>query len=419
MGIGSVVQSATLAINERVEERRAAGETVLHLGFGEAGLPVLPEIADVLAGAVGRNRYAPVTGTPPARAAAAGYFVRRGLPTDPDQVVLAPGSKALLYALLASLPGDIVLPQPSWVSYAAQAALAHKGVIWAPVPEEAGGVPDPDQLRDILRRARDDGHQPGILVLTLPDNPTGTVAPLDVVDQVCLVAEEQDLAIVSDEIYRDLAYDPDDFVSPASLVPERCFVTTGLSKSLALGGWRIGVARFPTGVLGWKTRERVAGVASEVWSALADPMQAVVAHVMDEPETVTAHVAASRALHRKVSTAVHEVFVDAGAWCRPPSGGFYLYPDLEPLRPALADRGVTTGAQLADHLLDAHGVGVLPGEAFGDEPEALRFRAATSLLYGTTPDERLQALHADDPTTLPWIASSLTHLRTALSSLTA
>ena len=417
MGIATVVTSATLAINERVEARRASGETVLHLGFGEAGLPVLPELAEVLARNVGRNRYAPVTGTAPARAATAGYFTRRGLPTDADQIVLAPGSKALLYALVAGLPGDVVLPQPSWVSYAAQAALAHKEVIWVPVPAECGGVPDPDRLGEMLRRARAEGRRPGILVLTLPDNPTGTVAGAELLAKVCRVAEEHDLAIVSDEIYRDLSYDPGSFVSPASLAPERTFVTTGLSKSLALGGWRIGAARFPNGVLGWQTLQHVSGIASEVWSALADPMQEVVSYVMDEPEPVVARVAASRNLHRTISRAAHQVYVDAGVQCRAPSGGFYLYPDFEPFRGTLAARGITTGSQLADHLLDDHGVGVLSGDAFGDEHQALRFRAATSLLYGDTADQRLVALSSDDPTTLPWIASSLTHLRTALSSV--
>jgi aspartate aminotransferase len=414
-----VVQSATLAINERIEARRATGETVLRLGFGEAGLPVLPQVADVLASAAPRNHYAPVTGSPPARAAAAGYFVRRGLPTDPDQIVFAPGSKPLLYSLLASLPGDIVLPQPSWVSYAAQAALAHKHVIWVPVPGEAGGVPDPDLLSDRLRAAREAGRSPGVLVLTLPDNPTGTLASTALVEKVCRIAEEHDLAVVSDEIYRDLAYDQAGFTSPASLIPERCFVTTGLSKSLALGGWRIGFARFPNGLLGWKALQDVAGVASEVWSALADPMQAVAAYVLDEPEAVTNHVVRSRSLHQKVSSAVHRCFVEAGALCRPPTGGFYLYPDFEPLRPVLGAKGIATGPALADHLLDRYGVGVLAGQEFGDEASALRFRAATSLLYGSTDEQRLWALDSHDPTTLPWIASSLDHLRIALAGLTS
>src|SRR5690606_19511295 len=116
----AVAPSATLAINERVQARRAAGQQVLHLGFGEAGLPVLPSVARVLAEAAPLTGYPPVAGTRSARAAAAGWFARRGVATDPDQIVLAPGSKALLSAILTALPGDVVLPVPSWVSYAAQ-----------------------------------------------------------------------------------------------------------------------------------------------------------------------------------------------------------------------------------------------------------------------------------------------------------
>ena len=79
-------------------------------------------------------------------------------------------------------------------------------------------------------------------------------------------------------------------------------------------------------------------MASEVWSSLAAPMQHAAAYVLDEPDEVREHVARSRRLHRLVATAAHEQVIAAGALCRPPSGAFYLYPDLEPLRPALARR---------------------------------------------------------------------------------
>jgi aspartate aminotransferase len=415
-----VAVSATLAINERLQARHTAGAGHraggdLPLGFGEAGLPVLPEVADLLARASRSNSYAPVAGSPAARRAAAGWFSRRHLPTEPDQVVLGPGSKALLYALIAALPGQVVLPAPSWVSYAAQAALAGKRVLRVPVPDDVGGVPDPDLLDDALRRARDAGFAPGILVLTLPDNPTGTVAGAAVVERVCAIAAAHGLAVVADEIYRDLSYDPGAFTSPASVLPERCFVTTGLSKSLALGGWRIGCVRFPVGELGERLRERVLGLASEVWSCLAQPMLDVAAAVMDEPPEVVAHVAASRRLHQRVSLAVHDELVAAGARCRRPAAAFYLYPDLGGQREVLAARGVTTGAELAEHLLEAHGIGVLPGEAFGDDPAALRFRVATGLLYGATDGQRWTALHAPDPLALPWIADALAHLRQGLA----
>src|SRR5690606_23714258 len=409
-----VAHSATLAINEKLAARRAAGERVVHLGFGEAGLPVPDAIAGRLRDAVGRNGYGPVAGSAEVRQAVAGYFIRRGVATDPEQIITAPGSKALLYALITALPGDVILPRPSWVSYAAQAALGAKRVHWVDTPEEAGGVPDPDALVATLPQARNAGQRPGVLVLTLPDNPTGTVASPERVKQVCAIAEEHGLAVVSDEIYRDLADQPGH--SPAEFLPHQCFVAGGLSKSLALGGWRIGFARFPDGELGARTHDAVIGIASEVWSSLAAPMQEVAAYALDEPTEVREHVAASRALHSAVAQAVHREFVAAGADCRPPTAAFYLYPDLSPL-PGLAKYDLRSADAVADFLLDKHGVGVLSGAAFGDHPQAPRFRVATSLLYGESDDQRWQALNSDDPVGLPWISAALTQLRTALADL--
>jgi aspartate aminotransferase len=404
-----VPPSATLAANERVQAKLAAGEDVLHLAFGEAGLPVLPAVAERLAEGAGRNGYGPVAGSAAAREAAAGYFARRGLPTDPAQIVFAPGSKPLLFALLQALPGDVVLPAPSWVSYAAQAAIAGNRVIGVPIGAEAGGVPDPAALPGALHAARGNGLQPGVLVLTLPDNPTGTVAPPELVREVAEIAEAEDLLVVCDEIYRDLAYEPERFRSPAELLPARTFLTTGLSKSMALGGWRIGLVRLPDGPLGQDAGAALGGLASEVWSALAAPMQHAAEYVLSEPPEIVEHVAASRRLHRAVSEAAYAVVTGAGARCRPPGAAFYLYPELE--RP-----GFATGAALAEYLLEERHVAVLPGEAFGDDPAALRFRMATSLLYGDTVEQRREALASDDPTALPWIAHALERMRVGLGA---
>lgn len=406
--------SATLALNEQLQSRRAEGKDVLHLGFGEAGLPVLPEAGEVLAAATNRNSYAPVAGSANARAAAAGYFTRRGIPTEPGQIVLAPGSKALLFGLLAAVPGDVVLPQPSWVSYAAQAAIAGKHVIGVPIPAEAGGVPDPTLLEAALKEAVAEGREPGIMVLTLPDNPTGTMASAELVERCCAIAGRFGITVVSDEIYSDLRQ-PGDFRSPAELLPGSAVVTSGLSKNMALGGYRIGFARLPDPAPEWC--DDLTGVASEVWSSLAGPMQEVAAWALQEPPEVAAHIGAARALHHAVTGAVHEVFVAAGADCRTPQGPFYLYPDLEAFRPVLARRGVHTGRQLARHLLDRYGVGVLAGAEFGDEDAGLRFRAATSLLYGDDEEQRWESLRSTDPLALPWIRSSLEHLRHCLEDL--
>ncbi len=397
-------QSPTLAANERVQAKLAAGEDILHLAFGEAGLPVLPAVAERLAAGAGRNGYGPVAGSADAREAAAAYFTRRGLPTEPGQIIFAPGSKPLLFALLQALPGDVVLPVPCWVSYAAHAAMAGKRVIGTPIGEDAGGVPDPDALRATLA----DAPGAGILVLTLPDNPTGTVASAALVREVCAVAEEAGLTLVCDEIYRDLAYDPDAFVSPAEILPERTFVTAGLSKHMALGGWRVGLVRLADGDVGERVGAAVRGLAGTIWSALAAPMQHVAAYVLSEPPEIAEHVAASRRLHRAVTTAAYDVVIDAGARCRAPSGAFYLYPDF-------AGAPFGSGAELADHLLEDRGIAVLAGEAFGDDPAALRFRLATSLLYGDSDEQKLEALGSDDPVSLPWIAGALERMRAGLA----
>jgi aspartate aminotransferase len=409
-----VRQSATLAINERMAALRAEGRPVVHLGFGEAGLPVLPELRDVLADSVRHSGYGPVTGILPARAAVAGYFARRALPTEPDRVLLAPGSKALLYALLSVLPGDVVLPVPSWVSYAAQAALVGRRVVGVPIPAGTGGVPDPALLPAALASARADGARPGTLILTLPDNPTGTVAPPEIVERICRIADREGLVIVSDEIYRDLAQRPADVHSPAEWLPERTVVTTGLSKNLALGGYRIGAVRLPDGPLGERLLPDLVGVASEVWSCLAGPMQHVAAAAFAEPPAVVERIAASRGLHGAVTRRVHEILVAAGASCRPPEGGFYLYPDLGDL---LAGTGIDDGRELAELLLDRFGVGVLAGAEFGDDGRALRFRIATSLLYGADDEQRLASLDSSEPVALPWIDESLRHLERTFHEL--
>ncbi len=410
-----IAHSATLEINERVAEHRRAGRAVLHLGFGEAGLPVLPELVDKLRAAAPDSSYAPVAGAEVARVAAAGYWERRGLPTEADQLLLAPGSKPLLYAALAALDGDVVLPEPSWVTYAAQAALTGKQVIGVTVPPGYGGVPDPDRLEEAVRTARSHGADPRVLLLTLPDNPTGTLAPDDAVRRVCELADRLGLVVVSDEIYRDLTHDGSRFASPATYLPERTIVTCGLSKSLALGGWRIGFVRVPATTEGRHWRSAMLGVASEVWSSIATPMETAAVYALDEPEPVRRRVEASRRLHGAVASAVYDAFAEAGAVVRPPSAGFYLYPDLEIVRGV---RGLKSGADLARFLLDEHGVAVLPGEVFGDQPEALRFRVATSLLYGDE-QQRWTALESTDPCALPWIASSLDRLRTVLATVTS
>ncbi|WP_229117409.1 pyridoxal phosphate-dependent aminotransferase [Enemella dayhoffiae] len=267
--------SPTLAINEEIDRRRRAGLPVVPLGFGEANVPVLPELQQKLAEAAAEGGYGPVAGTVELREAAAGYLGRRGCRATADTVVAGPGSKPLLFALLRTLDLPVVLPRPSWVSYAAQARITGLAVIWVDPRPGQGGVPDPTRIAELAREhARTDGRPPFSVLLTLVDNPTGAVADPDTIAELSRVAEEHDLPLISDEIYRDLVHDPDRrVVGPAELVSGRTFVTCGLSKNLAVGGWRIGVLAVPDNEFGWHTRAAVLNLASEIWSVPPMPVQ--------------------------------------------------------------------------------------------------------------------------------------------------
>jgi aspartate aminotransferase len=417
--VRTVPVSATLAANEVMAARRARGQPVLPLAFGEAGLPVHPALRDALASATAANGYGPVAGHLALRSAAAGYWARRGLPTNPEQVVCGPGSKPLLFALLLAIGGDVALPRPSWVSYAAQAAIIGARPHFVPAPSGGGGIPDPDALADTAGTAAAAGRPIRAVIVTLPDNPTGRLAHPATIRALCQVAVTRRLLIISDEIYRDLVHDPaEPVLSPAQVAPEHTVITTGLSKNLALGGWRIGAARMPDGPLGRRLRKAVLGAGSEIWSAPAAPVQHAAALAFTEPPPICQRIAASRVLHARVAAAIARMCADAGLITPPPQAGFYVYPDFEPWRDHLRSRHqVTTSADLARLLLQRYGAATLPGSAFGEPPAALRLRLATALLYGDTAEQQEAVLAAPDPTTLPWIATTLTRLGQILTDL--
>ena len=407
----AVRMAANLGLDEQINARLAKGEPILHLGFGESRLPLYPGLTERLTAGTQYTEYGPVAGRMAPREAVAGYFSRRGLPTTGEDIVLAPGSKPLLLAILAAIPGDVILPRPAWVTYEPQARLLGREVIGVPIPAHVGGVPDPALLTAAVTAARAAGANPRILIITSPDNPTGTTADPATIGRLTQIAEVEDLIIVSDEIYRDVVFDAGvEYLSPAALAPERTIVVTGLSKSLSLGGWRIGAARFPSDRFGRTLRDRAAATASQIWSNAPGPMQAVAEYAFGEPAELVEHRNASTALHGAVARAVHTAFLAAGATARRPTGAFYVYPDFAPLARPLRRIGVTDSASLETFLLDEFGIAVLGGHHCGDDPRALRARAATSLLYGSTDEERRQALRAQDPASLPHIAAALARI---------
>ena len=381
-----MASSPTLAINEAVAARRAAGRRTIHLGFGEASFPLHPLLNEAMARAAKHTGYAPVGGIPALRRAIAAYLERtRSLAFTPDNIIVAPGSKPLLYTLLQALEGDLLLPVPSWVSYAPHARLAGRRVI--PVETEASDHHrlTPETLSDTLARARFEGANPRILIVNTPSNPTGSMFSGEDTRAIAHWSREHGITLISDEIYAELAHGWRAHISPAQFYAEGCIVTGGLSKAFSAGGWRLGYAAVPGGAAGKQLMASLRALASEIWSSATTPVQeaAVVAYTPNAE--LTAYVKASARIHGYATSSLYETLIEAGALCPRPAGGFYLYADFAPWRDALLERGVSTSEQLAHYLLDQWDIAALPGTAFGEQPQALRLRLATSMLY--TPEE--------------------------------
>lgn len=411
--------SPTLGINQEIERRQAAGEPVVPLGFGEANIPVHPALIARLHANATEAGYGPVEGLYELRRAAADYWNRRSVPTEPEQVIAAPGSKPLLFGIFEALGGPVLLPKPSWVSYVAQNGILRQESHLVPISPGSGGAPDPAQLREAAKSLHDAGNPATSVLVTLPDNPTGTIAAPGVIREICDIAEEFDLTIISDEIYLDLVHDEDqEIVTPSMLSPERTVTTTGLSKNLALGGWRLGVARFGTRLQHQGVVGRVATVASEVWSAAPQPVQHAAVWAFSEPSELQERIRESRILHRRMAVTVAEVFRNGGAHVEVPEGAFYIYPDFTELSPALNSRGINTSTELAHELLASEGIATLPGTAFGDDLERLTLRVAITKLYGNEDEQRTACLTSPAPETLPWVAEKLQAIKSGLANLT-
>ncbi|WP_171166949.1 aminotransferase class I/II-fold pyridoxal phosphate-dependent enzyme [Streptomyces sp. I05A-00742] len=385
----------------------------------ERGLPVLPDLADRLARSAGRTEPEPVGGGPGLRAAAAGHAAHRGPAADPDDVLAAPGAQPLLLALLASAGGEVLLTRPCAAWYAPLARLAGRLAYHVPVPAECGGVPDPVALLETVDRIRAEGGRPRFLVLSVADDTTGTVAPPELVHEVCEAAADQDLTIISDETWRDVRHEPHAtvYVGPAELDPDRVVVLTELSGVLTPAAWPAAFALFPRAGTGPVLRARTLSVLDALRAELPPPVAAAARWALTGPPAVRARTAAAARLYGCLTAAVHERITAAGVLARPSQTGPHLYADLGELRAALARRGVTDSVELEACLGAALGHPVPGGHRFGDEPDALRVRLSTLPLLGTTDELRQRALDSPDPPALPEVAEALATLGSAFRAL--
>lgn len=325
--------------------------------------------------------------------AACAYWRRRGLATEPEQVLFAPGGAVALLSVLGALgPGGVLLPRPSSQWHGAQARMLGRDTWYVPTPAECGGVPDPFALQEAVRRQRRRGGDPRALVLSVADEVTGTAVPPELLHEVCEVASVEGLLVISDETWRDTGHSAHDtvIVSPAEILERQgggpptgeAVLVVDLSTRFRpqdSGTAGAAVVRFPPSAYGRELREATARALRALGAVLPERRWQDTTVVLTEPEPLQAE---RRAWVRQQSTyalAVCEVLYGVGAHARPPRLGCGLYADLEPLRRGLLASGVTDSLTLEAHLTLAVGPWVRGGHRLGDDPAALRVWLGTGM----------------------------------------
>lgn len=387
--------SPTLVMNERVNAMWAAGKDVLHLGFGESRFPVHPALSRVLQESAFQRSYLPSLGLPALREAIAKYYSEKlGKIFDTDQIIVGVGSKSLLYAMIQSIDGDVLLPKPSWVSYSSIAKLTGRSVHRFLLDAEKEYSLNVDLLDSAYTEAVNIGLSPRILILNSPSNPVGNVASVDELEMTANWAREKGLYVLSDEIYSLVVHDGYEHHSVAEYYPEKTIIFGGLSKHLSLGGWRLGMAILPKGEVGTSLSKSFQAIAGCVWSCVPAPIQYTAVFAYSGNEEIETYIKTCTAIHQIRTHYIYHSLIDIGLDIPKPSGGFYLYPSFRKWEDPLNEMGIFSCSDLSTYLLDTYGIATLPGSAFGDDPENFALRLSTSFLDMETDDQADQILKA-------------------------
>jgi len=371
LNIRGLPVSATLNINEISNGLLAQGKQVYKLGLGQSPFPVPQLVVDELKANAHQKDYLPVRGLPALQQAVTGYLERtQGLNYDPRHVLVGPGSKELMFILQLVYYGDLVIPTPSWVSYAPQAHIIGRPVRWVPTRAENKWLLTPDELEKLCS---EDPSKPRIVILNSPNNPTGYSYTDSELQALAQVARKYKILLLSDEIYGELQFDGG-HRSIARHYPEGTIISSGLSKWCGAGGWRLGTFAVPR-ELDWLVTG-MATVASETFTATSAPIQYAAVRAFHGGVSIERYLWQSRRVLKALGDMVHESLTRVGLSMPPLDGGFYAFPDFSPLREQLAARGIFTSRELCTRLLEETGVATLPGDCFGRPATELTLRLA-------------------------------------------
>jgi len=374
--VEQIAESATLAVDSKAKAMKADGKDVIGFGAGEPDFQTPAHIVEAAVAAckdARYHRYSPAGGLPELKEALSVKTLRdSGLELQPSQFLVTNGGKQAVFNTMMTLvdPGDeILLPAPYWTTYP-ESIRMFGGI---PVEVFAGADQGFQVTVEQLDAAKTDKTK--ALVFVSPSNPTGAVYPKEEIEAIGRWAVENDIWVITDEIYEHLIYGDREHHSMPVLVPEladRCVVLNGVAKTYAMTGWRVGWMAGPPDVI-----KAASNMQSHATSNVCNVAQvAAIAALEGGLDDVAVMLAAFD--ERRVT--MHQMFNSIeGVKCEEPQGAFYAFPSLEGLLGReLAGSVSRTTLDLANVILEEAKVAFVPGEAFG-APSYARFSFALGI----------------------------------------
>ncbi|CAG4919607.1 MULTISPECIES: pyridoxal phosphate-dependent aminotransferase [Acidithrix] len=361
--IGSVAESATLAIDAKAKALKASGVDIIGFGAGEPDFPTPASIVEAAAKAcadVKNHRYTPTAGLPELRAAIVTKTARDSqVEITTNQTLVTNGGKHAIYNAFATLldPGDeVLIPEPYWTTYPEAVKLAGGTPIAVPTTLESEFKVSPATIEKYVT------PRTKLFLFVSPSNPTGSVYSPEETKEIAQFCADKDLWILADEIYEHLTYDGIKAESIANHDPrglDKIVIVNGVAKTYAMTGWRVGWMIGAPDIVA-----AAINLQSQSTSNVANISQraAIEALIGDQGPVSIMREAFDR--RRKLITSLlSEV---PGINCPLPKGAFYVYPDVSGLlgRDFGGVRPSST-SELASVILDQAKVAVVPGEAFG------------------------------------------------------
>lgn len=374
--LSRVKPSATIAVSQKARELKAKGKDVIGLGAGEPDFDTPDNIKQAAIDAInrGETKYTPVAGIPELRQAIVAKFKREnGLDYKPEQVIVGTGGKQILFnAFMATLnPGDeVIVPAPYWVSYPEMVAINGGTPVFVNTRQEDNFKLTAADLEKALT------PKTKWLIFNSPSNPTGsayTEAELKSLTDV-LVRHPQ-VWILTDDMYEHLVYGDFVFTTPAQVEPslyDRTLTMNGVSKAYAMTGWRIGYAAGPLQLI--KAMDMVQG--QQTSGACSIAQWAAVEALNGTQDFIPKNKEIFQARRDLVVSMLNQA---KGINCPTPEGAFYVYPSCAGLigKKTEAGKVIETDEDFVSELLEAEGVAVVHGSAFGLGPN-FRISYATS-----------------------------------------